>query len=331
MKKTPIIIAVALLLAAVAIGAYTTLTSATQNTTPVRLDLPIGAKSATMDSIVDANHLVKTHTLFNMIVHVRGLDKAIKPGSYLIQPHTRLTTLVQKLYHGNQDLVRITIGKHRVPATLNEYLCRMLAHDDFQFTVADLDHIRPNTYEVYWTVGPEQLRQRLIQEEDHFWNSIPKGGNGLSRRELLERITPHLTATEVTILASIVEEETNATEEKGTIASVYLNRLCKGMPLQADPTVKYAVGDFSLRRILNTHLATDSPFNTYIHTGLPPHAICTPSAQSIDAVLLAPITNYLYFCAKEDFSGRHNFACTLAEHNRNAERFHQAMNRRGIR
>ena len=135
----------------------------------------------------------------------------------------------------------------------------------------------------------------------------------------------------IIILASIVEEETNNNAEKPLIASVYLNRLDRGMPLQADPTVKYTVGDFTLRRILQKHLAVESPFNTYLHTGLPPAPICLPSKETIKAVVFAPRTDNLYFCASEKMDGTHRFAATLAEHNRNAAAFHAALNARGIR
>ena len=134
-----------------------------------------------------------------------------------------------------------------------------------------------------------------------------------------------LSTHDAVVLASIVEEETNYNPEKPLIASVYINRLERGMPLQADPTVKYAVGDFTLRRILNKHLEVESPFNTYLHTGLPPAPICLPSKATIDAVLNAPESNYLYFCASERLDGTHRFATTLAEHNRNAARYHAAI------
>ena len=137
----------------------------------------------------------------------------------------------------------------------------------------------------------------------------------------------HSSFKEVVVLASIVEEETNYGPEKPLIASVYINRLERGMPLQADPTVKYAVGDFTLKRILNKHLAVESPFNTYLHAGLPPAPICLPSKASIDAVINAKETNYLYFCASDKLDGTHRFAATLAEHNRNAARYHAAISR----
>ena len=140
-----------------------------------------------------------------------------------------------------------------------------------------------------------------------------------------------MTPLEVSILASIVDEETAIDDEKPTVAGLYVNRLRRGMPLQADPTVKYAVGDFGLQRILHKHLQVDSPYNTYLHPGLPPGPIRVPSVAGIDAVLDCERHDYLYMCAKEDFSGRHNFASTLARHNANAARYRRALDRRGIR
>ena len=161
---------------------------------------------------------------------------------------------------------------------------------------------------------------RMQKEYNAFWNE--------ERKQEARQIG--LTPIEVSILASIVEEESAMTDEYPIIAGLYLNRLKAGIPLQADPTVKFAVGDSSLRRILNKHVETESPYNTYKHTGLPPGPIRTPSIQSLNAVLNYQKHNYLYMCAKEDFSGRHNFAVSLAEHNRNANRYRAALNRNKI-
>jgi UPF0755 protein len=140
-----------------------------------------------------------------------------------------------------------------------------------------------------------------------------------------------LTPEEVCTLASIIDEETANTGEKPDIAGMYLNRLHRNMPLQADPTVKFALQDFALRRIYYAQLETDSPYNTYMNTGLPPGPIKIASKQGIDAVLHASQHPYLYMCAKEDFSGTHNFATTYAEHQNNAARYARALNQRGIR
>ena len=178
----------------------------------------------------------------------------------------------------------------------------------------------PNTYEIYWNVSPERFMARMKQEYNRFWTE--------ERRKKAEALG--LTPVEVSTLASIVEEESAVADEYPTIAGLYLNRLKAGMPLQADPTVKFAAGDFALQRILDKHLAIDSPYNTYKYAGLPPGPIRIPSIRAIDAVLNPAHHRYFYMCAKEDFSGRHNFAATLAEHNRNANRYRAELNRRKI-
>ena len=178
----------------------------------------------------------------------------------------------------------------------------------------------PNTYQVYWNISAKDFLNRMFKEYKRFWAE--------ERQNKAKAIG--LTPIEVSILASIVEEETNNKSEKPMVAGLYINRLKKGMPLQADPTVKFAWQDFTLRRITNKHLTIDSPYNTYKITGLPPGLIRIPSPEGIDAVLNYSKHNYLYMCAKEDFSGTHNFASTLSEHNRNARKYWDALNKRKI-
>ena len=178
----------------------------------------------------------------------------------------------------------------------------------------------PNTYQVYWNISAKDFLNRMFKEYKRFWTE--------ERQNKAKAIG--LTPIEVSILASIVEEETNNKSEKPMVAGLYINRLKKGMPLQADPTVKFAWQDFTLRRITNKHLTIDSPYNTYKITGLPPGPIRIPSPEGIDAVLNYSKHNYLYMCAKEDFSGTHNFASTLSEHNRNARKYWDALNKRKI-
>jgi UPF0755 protein len=173
----------------------------------------------------------------------------------------------------------------------------------------------PNTYEMYWTTTPANFTKRMKIEYDKFWNE--------ERKTKADRIG--LTPIEVSILASIVQEETAKNDEKPLVAGLYINRLKRGMPLQADPTIKYAVNDFTLRRVLNTHLEMDSPYNTYKFAGLPPGPINFPEITSIDAVLNFKKHNFIYMCAKSDFSGYHNFAQTLAQHNRNADAYRAAL------
>jgi UPF0755 protein len=179
----------------------------------------------------------------------------------------------------------------------------------------------PNTYELYWNTNADGLIERMYSEYEKFWND--------SRKTKLQQTG--LTQAEVSVMASIVAEETNVTDEMATIAGVYINRIKSGMLLQADPTVKFAIGDFSIRRVLNKHLDYDSPYNTYKYKGLPPSPICMPSIAAIDAVLDYVHHDYYYFCAKNDFSGRHIFAKTLAQHNSNAQAYRNALNSMNIK
>lgn len=179
----------------------------------------------------------------------------------------------------------------------------------------------PNTYQVYWDISPEDLMKRIKKEYDNFWTDERK------KKAEQQGLTPQTAS----ILASIVEEETANNEEKPMVAGLYLNRLHKGMLLQADPTVKFAVGDWTLRRVLNVHLQADSPYNLYRNKGLTPGPLRIPTTIGIDAVLNAVKHDYVYMCAKETFDGTHNFAVTYAEHQANARRYVKALNARGIR
>ena len=176
----------------------------------------------------------------------------------------------------------------------------------------------PNTYEFYWNTTAGQFVDKMRREYDKFWNE--------ERRNKAKAVG--LTPVEVSTLASIVDKETNKTDEMARIAGVYLNRLRDGWLLQADPTLVFALGDFELKRVLNVHKEVESPYNTYKYPGLPPGPICIPSLAAINAVLSPEKHHYYYFCAKEDFSGYHNFAKTLAEHNKNAQKYQKELNKR---
>ena len=264
-------------------------------------------------------------------------DYAVRTGRYVIEPGKKALDVFRQLRNGQQSPVMLTVPEVRTTdrlagrlsaklmldsatiaqALANQSFCQQLGYD----TTTIFCLFVPNTYEVYWNISLDALMQRMKKEHDAFWND--------DRRHKAE--AQDLTPNEVVTLASIIDEETANNAEKPIIAGMYLNRLKKGMLLQADPTVKYALGDFTLRRILNKHLEVDSPYNTYKYPGLMPGPIRLPSVQAIEAVLNPDHNNYLYMCAKEDFSGTHNFACTLAEHNQNAHRYQQALNQRGIR
>ncbi len=309
-KRTKIILAVIVtIVAIVAIISILLLTAKTTNAEPHRIFLPEGTSQEALVDTLHAQGILEeglNTKIFNFQFSI--LNSKVRPGSYIIDPHMSELTLVRRLRNGQQSPIRLTIGKFRTPEQLNNYLNGKLMHNDFNIPLDSFHLIRPNTYEFYWTITPEQFMKKMEKEYE---------------RKKVDK--------ETIILASIVEEETNHNPEKPLIASVYLNRLKRNIPLQADPTVKYAVGDFTLQRILNRHLAVESSFNTYLHTGLPPAPICLPSDASVDAVLNAPETDYLFFCASDQMDGTHRFATTLAEHNRNAAAFHRALNARGIK
>jgi len=325
-RKTKIILIIILTLLLLAtLGLYFLLNSRTTNSEPRRLFLPEGTTYQALCDSLDASRS------FRLFAETLGLDERVRPGSYVVEPHMSNLALVRKLRNGQQDPLRLTIGKFRTPQQLNDYLNSKLMHNDFNIPLDSFHLVLQDTYEFYWTVTPEQFMQRMRKEYDRFWME-EIGANGEYRFELLSMsdFIPDIQLATI-IIASIVEEETNYGPEKPQIASVYWNRLDKGIPLQADPTVKYAVGDFTIKRILNKHLSVESPFNTYLHAGLPPAPICLPSKASIDAVINAKETNYLYFCASDKMDGTHRFAATLAEHQRNAAAFHRALDQRGVK
>ena len=334
-KRTIIILVILSLLVILSIPAIlATLGNKTANTQPLRIYLPEGTtQEALVDTLLAHGILTdgKNTKLFNFQFSI--FNSEIRPGSYVVEPHMKTLTLVRHIRNGQQTPMRLTIRKFRLPQQLNDFLNTKFMHHDFDIPLDNFHLIRPDTYEFYWTVTPQQFMQRMEKESKNFWaNAKKRVKNGTTiNHDTVTIFNQQLSTLDIIILASIVEEETNHDPEKPLIASVYLNRLQRGMPLQADPTVKYAVGDFTLQRILNRHLSVDSPFNTYLHTGLPPAPICLPSPASVEAVLNAPKTDYLYFCATDLMDGTHRFASTLIEHNRNAAAFHRALNARGIK
>ena len=251
---------------------------------------------------------------------------SFKAGNYAVRPGDSMRDVWRRLLSGNQTPVRIVVPAARTFGPVAGALGRTLMADSTAFAAVlnrpeQMAQLIPNTYEVYWTMTPNDFLKRMEKEFERYWNA--------DRRAKAE--AQGLTPAEVATLASIVDEETAQNAEKPLVAGLYLNRLHKGMLLQADPTVKYALGDPTLRRILFEHLNVESPYNTYLHPGLPPTPIRIPSVQALEAVLNPAKHTYLYMCAREDFSGFHNFAVTLKEHNANARRYQAALNARGIR
>lgn len=295
-------------------------------------------KGATYEVLLDSlGGKLSGEKRFRSVAKMMKLDHSVRAGRYELRPGMSARDVVAMFRGGAQTPLKITFNNIRTLDDLAGRLGNQLMADSAQFAEL-LDNDRtparygfteaefigmfiPNTYEVYWTISPEALLDRLAQEYERFWSG--------SRADKLAALG--MTSKEVSTLASIVEEETAIIDEMPAIAGVYINRLHRKMRLQADPTVKYAVGDPTLKRVLHKHLEVDSPYNTYKYAGLPPGPIRMPSIQAIDAVLNYQRHGYIYFCAKPDFSGRHAFAKTLSEHNRNAQAYSRALNAAGIR
>jgi UPF0755 protein len=257
--------------------------------------------------------------------------KTVKAGKYEIKKDLSLFQLIRMLRAGRQATVNLTITKLRTREDLAMRMEKVFEFDSLQaikfFGNADtlkqygldsntvMSVVLPDTYTYFWNSTPKKVFQKLFDESQKFWNE--------SRKEKASKLA--LTPLQVVTLASIIDEETNYAPEKPDIASVYINRLRKNMPLQADPTLKFALRNFAARRVLFSFIEAESPYNTYRNTGLPPGPICTPQRETIDAVLNAPGTNYLYFVAKSDFSGSHVFTTNYDDHLKYAREFHKAM------
>lgn len=280
---------------------------------------------------------IRHRAAFRFYARRIGLSESFKPGHYVLSHGMNVIRIARMLKLGLETPVRVTINNVRTPAQLAQKLARQLDADSAAlmrvFTSPGLaaevgfDSVTlfsmfiPDSYEFYWTVSPETFVRSMKREYERFWT--PRR-DSLRRRSGLSRL-------EVMTLASIVYEETRRSDEMPRVAGVYVNRLNRGIPLQADPTVKYAMQDFALRRILYKHLKFPSPYNTYTNKGLPPSPICMPGKDAIDAVLDFEKHDYIFFCARPEFDGYHNFARTFAEHMRNARAYSAELNRRNIR
>lgn len=268
---------------------------------------------------------------FSFLARLKDYDKRVHPGQFALRSNMTNLQALEVLMGNDQVPVRITFNNIRLISELGPRITKNTAVTPIEFDDAVDRFVKnnnegfthenilcmfiPNTYEVYFNITADELVERMHEEYQKFWND--------ERKQKAEALK--LTPIEVEILASIVRAEATKEEEAPVIAGLYLNRLRIDMALQADPTLVFAVGDFSLKRVLNVHKEVDSPYNTYTHTGLPPGPINMPGISFIDAVLNAEKHNYIYMCAKEDFSGAHNFAATLAEHGKNARKYQQAL------
>ncbi len=263
--------------------------------------------------------------------------KHVRPGRYEAGGGVSSLRLLRNLRSGHQATVHLVVPVVHTLADLAGRLADQLGTDSATMarafsdpqllrsvgadTITAMTLFLPNTYDVYWDITPAKLLKRMARERDAFWTP--------ARKEQARQ--QGLTPTEVYTLASIVEQESQNKEERPMIARMYLNRLREGMKLQADPTVKFALRDFSIRRIMHAHLTVDSPYNTYRYTGLPVGPICIPSINAIESVLMPASHDFLYMCAKEDFSGTHRFARSYEEHMANARRYAQALDQRGVK
>lgn len=273
---------------------------------------------------------------FDLVAQLMKYTDNVKPGRYKISDKMTARQLISRLRSGDQTPVNVTFNNIRTREQLAGVVARYLETDSaellsamrdtalidaYGFTEATIPAMFiPNTYQVFWTCDGQAWMQRMHREYEKFWND--------ARRHKADSLG--LSIVEVSTLASIVEEESNKTDEYPIIAGLYINRLRIGMQLQACPTLKYALGDFTVRRILAQDMKIDSPYNTYIYAGLPPGPIRMPSITAIDAVLNATNHKYLYMCARPDDSGRNQFARTLKEHNRNAAQYQQYLNKKKI-
>jgi UPF0755 protein len=309
----------------------------TQNRSVAYLYIPTGSGYKEVSEILMTNKFLKSRSSFDWVAHRKQYESKVRPGRYRIRDGMSNNELVNLLRSGKQEPVRVTFQNIRSREELAGKISRQIEADSLSLLklLRDPDYLKqfgvnplnsfvlfiPNTYEFYWNTTAKGFLARMAREKTKFWNR--------TRIEKCQR--SRFSVSQVVTLASIIEKETIKDKEKPIIAGVYVNRLTNGWPLQADPTIIYAWNDYTIKRVLNNHLKINSPYNTYLHNGLPPGPICLPSISSIDAVLDFRHHDYFYFCAKDDHSGYHVFAENLAEHNRNAKKYQAAIKKQGIR
>ncbi len=298
--------------------------------------IPSGSDYYDLFSILLQDSVLIDTSSFNWLAKKKNLPNHIYPGRYKLHSSMNNNELINMFRSGNQSPVKLTFNKLRTKNKLAGVVSHQIEADSLSILnllqndslVESLgmtkDNIMiifiPNSYEFYWNTSAKDFINRMINEHRKFWTN--------EREHKAKEIG--LTKAEVSTLASIVEEETLKNDEKPVVAGVYINRIKKGIPLQADPTLKFALKNFKKRRITNKDKKVKSPYNTYTNKGLPPGPICLPSISSIDAVLNYAEHKYYYFCAKDDFSGYHHFSKTLRQHNLYARKYHKALDRKRI-
>jgi len=302
----------------------------------VYLYIPTGSTYDDVKNILYEKDIIVNTNTFEWLAEKKNYKNHVHPGRYQITSSMGNNELINLLRSGQQKPIRLTFTNIRTKEQLAGLISQHIEADSlsiisklndpgimssygFSTEQAKLMFL-PNTYEFYWNTSAHEFLNRMHREYNQFWND--------KRREKASNM--NMTLLEVGILASIVQLETNKKDEMAKIAGVFLNRLERNMPLQADPTIIFATGDYSINRVLNRHLKIDSPYNTYIYRGLPPGPIILPEPYTIDQVLNFEKHQYLYFSAKEDFSGYHNFARTHSQHIANARKYQQALNEKRI-
>ncbi|MBS4059268.1 MAG: endolytic transglycosylase MltG [Bacteroidetes bacterium] len=301
------------------------------------IEIPTGTDFGGVKEILFRKGIIIHRQSFELVSKWLKYDENVKPGRYLLAHGMNNLEVVRLLRSGAQTPVMVTFNNMRDVYQLAGRVSTQIEADSASIVslVKDTAYLSflgfdertvpalfiPNSYEFYWTTNAESFISRMFQENKKFWNS--------KRIEKMQVL--NMNEIQVSTLASIIEKETNKNEEKARMAGVYINRLRNGWRLQADPTLVFAVGDFEIRRVLDIHKTIESPYNTYKFGGLPPGPICIPSIASIDAVLNHENHKYFFFCAKDDLSGYHAFAETNAQHEMNAWRYRQALDRMNIR
>lgn len=296
--------------------------------------IPTNSTFSDVLNILNEKDIIINQESFEWVSEKKQYINSVKPGKYLISKGMSNNSLINMLRSGIQSPLTITFNNFRTKSRFTSKISENFEFDSLQlatyldsaeyvekfgFTTDNiLTMFIPNTYEMLWNYSPETFIKKMHKYYENFWNE--------ERREKAKQI--NLSPIKVSILSSIVQQETNKTSEMRRIAGVYINRINKSMLLQADPTVKFALGNFTLKRILYRHLEYDSPYNTYIYNGVPPGPICMPDITTIDHVLNFEKHSYMFFCAKEDFSGYHNFAKTSSQHEQNAAKYHRALSKR---
>jgi UPF0755 protein len=284
-------------------------------------------------NVLEKDTVIKSPAFFDWVAARMDYPGSIKAGKYEIRKDMSVVSILRMLHNGRQTPVHLVILKFRTLEGLAGAVGKKFESDSDGIAtfIHNNDSLRafgvdsntfltivmPNTYSYFWNTPPSTIFKKMYASYKAWWTP----------ERVRQAASKGLTPTTATILASIVEEETNAQSDKGKIASVYLNRMSKRIKLGADPTVKYAMREFELKRIYDKDLKVESPYNTYLHDGLPPGPICTPTSQTLDAVLTAPSTDYLYFVAKPDNSGYSNFATTYKEHLQNAKAYQDWLDR----